>query len=102
VVVAAGAERAVVHYDRIAELAEDATSERMPAAEQAAAGRPRNLAHVRGVQRHPALALEAMFVASGAASPVSPPRLSALQSETRRRAQVFSPSGSLDETAVAI
>ncbi len=62
VVVAAGAERAVVHYDRIAELAEDATSERMPAAEQAAEV-------VRGTWRTfeefnvtPALALEAMFV----------------------------------------
>ena len=75
VVVAAGAERAVVHYDRIAELAEDATSERMPAAEQAAEV-------VRGAWRTfeefnvtPALALEAMFVRvrrsfAGVAAPV--------------------------------
>jgi DNA polymerase-3 subunit delta' len=75
VVVAAGAERAVVHYDRIAELAEDATSERMPAAEQAAEV-------VRGAWRTfeefnvtPGLALEAMFVRvrrsfAGVAAPV--------------------------------
>jgi DNA polymerase-3 subunit delta' len=62
VVVAAGAERAVVHYDRIAELARDATAERAPAAEQAAE-------MVRAAWRTfeefnvtAALALEAMFV----------------------------------------
>jgi DNA polymerase-3 subunit delta' len=62
VVVAAGAERAVVHYDRIAELAEDGTPERMLGAERAAEV-------VRDLWRTfeefnvtPGLALEAMFV----------------------------------------
>jgi DNA polymerase III subunit delta' len=62
VVVATGAERAVVHYDRLAELAEDGTPERMLGAEQGAEV-------VRGLWRvfeefnvTPALALEAMFV----------------------------------------
>jgi DNA polymerase-3 subunit delta' len=62
VVVAAGAERAVVHYDRIARLAEDGTAERMLGAERAAEV-------VRDLWRTfeefnvtPALALEAMFV----------------------------------------
>ena len=57
-----GAERAVVHYDRLAELAEDGTAERMPGAERAAEV-------VRGSWRTfeefnvaPQLALEAMFV----------------------------------------
>ncbi len=62
VVVAAGAERAVVHYDRIAELSEDGTSERMPAAEQAAEvvlGAWRTFEEFNVT---PALALEAMFV----------------------------------------
>jgi len=75
VVVAAGAERAVVHYDRIAELARDATAERAPAAEQAAE-------MVRAAWRtfeefnvSAALALEAMFVRirrsfAGVAAPV--------------------------------
>jgi DNA polymerase III subunit delta' len=61
-VVAAGAERAVVHYDRIGELAEDGTSERMPAAEQAAEvvlGAWRTFEEFNVT---PALALEAMFV----------------------------------------
>ena len=62
VVVAAGAERAVVHYDHLAELAEDGRAERMPGAERAAEV-------VRGSWRtfeefnvSPQLALEAMFV----------------------------------------
>jgi DNA polymerase-3 subunit delta' len=62
VVFAAGAERTVVHYDRLAVLAEDATPERMLGAERAAEV-------VRGTWRTfeefnvtPALALEAMFV----------------------------------------
>jgi DNA polymerase-3 subunit delta' len=62
VMVAVGAERAVVHYDRLPELAEDATAERTAAAEQAAE-------IVRDAWRTfeefnvtPALALEAMFV----------------------------------------
>jgi DNA polymerase-3 subunit delta' len=61
-VVAAGAERAVVHYDRIGELVEDGTSERMPAAEQAAEvvlGAWRTFEEFNVT---PALALEAMFV----------------------------------------
>jgi hypothetical protein len=62
VVVAAGAERVVVHYDRIAELAEDGTPERMPAAEQAAEvvlGAWRTFEEFNVT---PALALEATFV----------------------------------------
>jgi hypothetical protein len=62
VVVAAGAERAVVHYDRLAELSEDGTVDRLLGAEQAAEV-------VRGLWRifeefnvTPSLALEAMFV----------------------------------------
>jgi DNA polymerase-3 subunit delta' len=62
VVVAAGAERTVVHYDRIGELAEDGTSERMPAAEEAAEvvlGAWRTFEEFNVTA---ALALEAMFV----------------------------------------
>jgi DNA polymerase-3 subunit delta' len=62
VVVAAGAERTVVHFDRLAELADDATPERMLGAERGAEV-------VRDLWRTfeefnvtPALALEAMFV----------------------------------------
>ena len=61
-VVAAGADRAVVHFDSIGELAEDGTSERMPAAEQAAEvvlGAWRTFEEFNVT---PALALEAMFV----------------------------------------
>jgi hypothetical protein len=65
----------VIHYDRIAELTEDGTAERLPAAEQAAEV-------VRGAWRifeefnvTAALALEAMFVRvrrsfAGVAAPV--------------------------------
>jgi DNA polymerase-3 subunit delta' len=62
VAVAVGAERAVVHYDRLAELAEDASTERLVGAERACE-------HVRETWRAfeefnlaPALALEALFI----------------------------------------
>lgn len=62
VVVAVGAERAVVHYDRLGELADDATAERTVGSERAAEA-------VRGAWRSfeefnvsPPLALEALFV----------------------------------------
>ncbi|MBW8741852.1 MAG: hypothetical protein JF623_04335 [Acidobacteria bacterium] len=62
VAVAVGAERAVVHYDRLAELAEDGKTERLVGAEHACE-------HVRETWRafeefnlSPSLALEALFV----------------------------------------
>jgi DNA polymerase-3 subunit delta' len=62
VAVAVGAERAVVHYDRLAQLAEDGTTDRLVGAERACE-------LVRGTWRRfeefnlsPALALEALFV----------------------------------------
>ena len=93
VVVAAGAERAVVHYDRLAELAEDATVERMPGAERAAEVVRESLADVRGVQRRPAArARGAVRPGPARASPACPPPSErAASSETGRRAQVFSP-----------
>ena len=51
VVVAAGAERAVVHYDRLAELAEDGTRRADARRRARCRGRARELARVRGVQR---------------------------------------------------
>jgi hypothetical protein len=62
VAVAVGAERAVVHYDRLAQLAEDASTERLAGAEAACE-------HVRETWRAfeefnlaPQLAFEALFV----------------------------------------
>src|SRR5206468_9740142 len=62
VVVAVGAERAVVHFDRLAELAEDGKTDRLVGAEHACE-------HVRETWRafeefnlSPSLALEALFV----------------------------------------
>jgi DNA polymerase III subunit delta' len=62
VVVGAGAERVVVHYDRLAELTQDAAPERMPAAEQAAEVVRDTWRTFEEFNVTPALALEAMFV----------------------------------------
>jgi DNA polymerase-3 subunit delta' len=74
VVVAAGAERAVIHYDRLADLAEDATTERMAAAEVAAGIVRDTWRTFEEFNVTPALSLEAMFVRlrrtlAGAAAP---------------------------------
>jgi DNA polymerase III subunit delta' len=60
VVVAAGAEAAVVNSDRLAELAEDGSSERSPAAERAAEA-VRDTWRSFEFQVQPGLALEALF-----------------------------------------
>ena len=62
VVVAAGAERAVVHYDRLAELAEDATAERMPAPSRPPRPFARRWRTFEEFNVSPPLALEALFV----------------------------------------
>ena len=62
VVVAAGAERAVVHYDRLAELTEDAGAERMVGAERAAEAVRETWRSFEEFNVSPALALEALFV----------------------------------------
>jgi len=62
VVVAAGAERAVVHYDRLAELAEDAVAERAGGAERAAEAVRETWRSFEEFNVSPALALEALFV----------------------------------------
>ncbi len=62
VVVAAGAERAVVHYDRLAELAADATAERMIGAERAAEVVRETWRTFEEFNVSPPLALESMFV----------------------------------------
>jgi DNA polymerase III subunit delta' len=62
VVVAAGAERAVVHYDRLAELSEDGTAERMLGAERAAEIVREAWRSFEEFNVSPPLALEAMFV----------------------------------------
>jgi DNA polymerase III subunit delta' len=62
VVVAAGAEQTVVHYDRLAELAEDGTADRMLGAEQAAEVVRELWRTFEEFNVTPALALEAMFV----------------------------------------
>ena len=62
VVVAAGAEQTVVHYDRLAELAEDGTADRMLGAEQAAEVVRELWRTLEEFNVTPALALEAMFV----------------------------------------
>ena len=53
VVVAVGAEQAVVHADRLDTLREDGTRERAPDAEAAAELVARGLADARGVQSQP-------------------------------------------------
>ena len=62
VVVAAGAERAVAHYDRLAELAEDGLGERLLGAERAAEVVRDTWRTFEEFNVTPALALEAMFV----------------------------------------
>jgi DNA polymerase-3 subunit delta' len=62
VVVGAGAERAVVHYDHLAELAEDGTAERMPGAERAAQVVRESWRTFEEFNVSPQLALEALFV----------------------------------------
>ncbi len=62
VVVASGAERAVVHYDRLAELAEDAGLERMLGAERAAEAVRETWRSFEEFNVQPSLALEALFV----------------------------------------
>jgi DNA polymerase-3 subunit delta' len=74
-VVGAGAERAVIHFDRLAELAEDATTERTAGAEQAAEVVRDTWRTFEEFNVTPALALEAMFVLvrrafTGVATPV--------------------------------
>src|SRR5207253_2655808 len=62
VVVAADAERAVIHYDRLAELAEDAAVERMLGAERAAEIVRETWRTFEEFNVSPPLALEALFV----------------------------------------
>jgi DNA polymerase III subunit delta' len=62
VVVAAGAEQAVIHYDRLAELAEDATRERMLGAERACELARDTWRALEEFQLNQSLALEALFV----------------------------------------
>jgi hypothetical protein len=62
VVVAAGAEPAVVHYDRLAELTEDATAGRMRGAERAAEVVREAWRTFEEFNVTAGLALEAMFV----------------------------------------
>jgi DNA polymerase III subunit delta' len=75
VVVAAGAERAVIHFDRLAELAADASPERMLGAERAAEAVRETWRAFEELNVSPLLALEALFVrvrrelASSVASP---------------------------------
>ncbi len=62
VVVAAGAERAVMHFDRLAELAEDASVERMLGAERAAEAVRETWRAFEEFNVSPPLALEGLFV----------------------------------------
>jgi DNA polymerase-3 subunit delta' len=62
VVVAAGADRAAVHSDRIAELAEDASKERMAAAEAASEAVRQTWRELQEFNLGASLALEALFV----------------------------------------
>ena len=62
VVVSAGAERAVLHYDRLAELVEDASVERMLGAEQAAEAVREAWRTFEEFNVSPLLALESLFV----------------------------------------
>jgi DNA polymerase-3 subunit delta' len=62
VVVAADAERAVIHYDRLAELADDAAIERMLGAERAAEIVRETWRSFEEFNVSPPLALEALFV----------------------------------------
>ena len=62
VVVEAGADRAAIHYDRLDDLREDATSERSDAAEGAAEIVRETWRSVEEFNVQPGLALEALFV----------------------------------------
>ena len=62
VVVAAGAESAVVHFDRLAELREDATIERLEAAVRAAEIVRATWRDYEELNLNPSLALEALFL----------------------------------------
>ncbi|HKP19550.1 MAG TPA: hypothetical protein VJT84_13835, partial [Gaiellaceae bacterium] len=62
VAAAAGAETVVVHYDRLAELREDGTADRMLGAERAAEIVRETWRGFEEFNVSPALALEAMFV----------------------------------------
>ncbi len=61
-VVAAGAERAVIHFDRLAELTEDASVERMAAAERASEVVRETWRAFEEFNLSPLLAIEALFV----------------------------------------
>src|SRR5581483_7822232 len=62
IVVAAGAERAVIHFDRLAELTEDASVERMAAAERASEVVRETWRAFEEFNLSPLLAIEALFV----------------------------------------
>jgi DNA polymerase-3 subunit delta' len=62
VVVATGAERAVIHFDRLVQLAEDGTLERMGGAERAAEAVRETWRDFEELNIQPGLALEALFV----------------------------------------
>ena len=62
VVVAVGAERAAVHVDRLADLRDDATRERMLGAERAAEAVRETWRQLEEFNLAPQLALEALFV----------------------------------------
>jgi DNA polymerase-3 subunit delta' len=65
VVVAAGAEPAVIHFDRVADLREDASLERMVGAERAAEAVRETWRGFEEFNLSPLLALEALFVRLG-------------------------------------
>jgi DNA polymerase-3 subunit delta' len=62
VVVAAGAERAAIHFDRLAELSEDATVDRLVGAEQACELVREVWRELEEFNLNPGLALEALFI----------------------------------------
>jgi DNA polymerase-3 subunit delta' len=62
VAVAVGAERAIVHYDRLAQLAEDGTTERLAGAERACELVRETWRAFEEFNLSPGLALEALFV----------------------------------------
>jgi hypothetical protein len=62
VVVAAGAERAAIHFDRLGDLTEDANVERLVGAERACEIVRQLWRELEELNLNPRLALEAMFV----------------------------------------
>ena len=70
--VAVGATGAAVHRDRLDELREDATPERIARRRTGGRDRPRDLAAARGVQHRVPLALEALFIHLRRAFAVAP------------------------------